>query len=94
MQRRLKKFERICIGHIDSEAFVLIVIKVIFYGVTNMEKSMKFYRYGLGFNTNQESNNPGVIFFNTTGTKFELYTIIGLTEDINESSPPQIGIGF
>ncbi|HEY5560422.1 MAG TPA: VOC family protein [Clostridiaceae bacterium] len=69
-------------------------ISIICLGVTNMEKSIKFYRDGLGFRTNEESNNPSVVFFNTTGTKFELYPIRGLAEDINESNPPQIGMGF
>lgn len=69
-------------------------ISIICLGVRNMEKSIKFYRDGLGFDTNEEGNNPAVIFFNTTGTKFELYPIIRLAEDINSSTPPQIGIGF
>ncbi len=69
-------------------------ISIICLGVRNMEKSIKFYRDGLGFDTNEESNNPAVIFFNTTGTKFELYPIIRLAEDINASIPPQIGTGF
>jgi catechol 2,3-dioxygenase-like lactoylglutathione lyase family enzyme len=69
-------------------------ISIICIGVRNMEKSIKFYRDGLGFQTKEESNNPGILFFNTTGTKFELYPIKGLAEDINEVNPPQIGIGF
>ena len=59
-----------------------------------MEKSIKFYRDGLGFCTDEKSNNPEVIFFSTTGTKFELYPITGLAEDISESNPPQIVKGF
>ena len=69
-------------------------ISIICLGVKDMEKSIKFYRDGLGFKTDEQSNNPPVIFFNTTGTKFELYPINELVKDINEISPPKISTGF
>ncbi|KAA6326926.1 hypothetical protein EZS27_024027 [termite gut metagenome] len=50
-------------------------INVICLGVRNMEKSIRFYRNGLGFQTNEKEDNPKVIFFNTSGTKFELYPL-------------------
>lgn len=69
-------------------------ISIICLGVRNMEKSIKFYRDGLGFQTDEESNNPAIVFFNTTGTKFELYPLDKLAEDINQENPPKVGSGF
>jgi len=59
-----------------------------------MEKSIRFYRDGLGFVTNEKDNNPKVIFFSTNGTKFELYPLELLAQDISEQNPPAIGNGF
>lgn len=59
-----------------------------------MEKSIQFYREGLGFQTNEKSNNPTIVFFNTTGTKFELYPIHKLVEDIDAANPPIVNNGF
>ena len=39
-------------------------------------------------------NNPGVCFFDTPGTKFELYPLDLLAKDIDENNPPQTGNGF
>jgi len=69
-------------------------ITCICLGVKNMEKSIKFYRDKLGFQTNEKRNNPDVIFFNTPGTKFELYPLDLLAKDISEDSPPEIANGF
>ncbi len=69
-------------------------INVICLGVKNMEQSIKFYRDGLGFMTDEESNSPDVIFFNTTGTKLELFPLELLAKDIDESNPPEITVGF
>ena len=59
-----------------------------------MESAVKFYRDNLGFETEEKSNNPDVIFFNTPGTKFELYPLELLAKDISEEDPPQIPSGF
>lgn len=48
-------------------------ITCICLGVRSMEKSIKFYRDELGFDTEEKADNPKVVFFNTQGTKFELY---------------------
>jgi catechol 2,3-dioxygenase-like lactoylglutathione lyase family enzyme len=66
-------------------------INVIALGVRNMEKSIRFYRDRLGFQTNEKGDNPKVVFFNTSGTKFELYPLELLTQDISETNPPKIG---
>lgn len=69
-------------------------INIICLGVKNMTESIHFYRDGLGFETNIKEDNPDVIFFNTNGTKFELYPLDLLAEDIDEENPPKIATGF
>ena len=69
-------------------------ISIICLGVKDMAQSIRFYRDGLGFSTDEKEDNPKVVFFNTTGTKFELYPLSLLAEDINEKNPPQIAMGF
>lgn len=69
-------------------------INIICLGVRDMKKSINFYRDGLGFQTYETSDSPAVIFFNTTGTKFELYPLELLAEDINPNNPPQLNSGF
>lgn len=69
-------------------------ITCICLGGRDMEKSIKFYRDELGFETDEKSNNPEVIFFNTPGTKFELYPLELLAKDISEYNTPQICNGF
>jgi uncharacterized glyoxalase superfamily protein PhnB len=69
-------------------------ISIICLGVKDMAQSIRFYRDGLGFSTDVTEDEPKVIFFNTTGTKFELYPLELLAEDINEMNPPQIASGF
>ncbi|WRS28481.1 VOC family protein [Oscillospiraceae bacterium MB08-C2-2] len=59
-----------------------------------MEKSVQFYRDMLGFQTDEKSNSPQVVFFHTPGTKLELYPLELLAEDISKESPPHIAGGF
>jgi uncharacterized glyoxalase superfamily protein PhnB len=59
-----------------------------------METALRFYRDGLGFQTDEKENNPKVVFFNTAGTKFELYPLELLAQDVSETSPPEITAGF
>ena len=58
-------------------------ISIICLGVKDMAQSIRFYRDGLGFATDEKEDSPKVVFFNTTGTKFELYPLKLLAEDIN-----------
>ena len=69
-------------------------MNIICLGVRDMETSIKFYRDGLGFKTEEKSNNPDIVFFSTSGTKLELYPLSLLAKDINENRPPQITNGF
>ena len=69
-------------------------INIICLGVKDMAASIRFYRDGLGFQTKEEGKNPAVLFFDTPGTKFELYPLQKLAEDINAENPPAPGSGF
>ena len=70
-------------------------ITIICLGVRDMERSIRFYKDGLGFQTNETSYSPPVIFFNTSvGLKLELYPLDLLAKDINYDNPPAIGSGF
>jgi catechol 2,3-dioxygenase-like lactoylglutathione lyase family enzyme len=70
-------------------------INVICLGVRDMEKSIRFYKDGLGFQTKETNYSPPVIFFSASGgTKLELYPLNLLAEDIGKEAPPAIGRGF
>ncbi|NLD47554.1 MAG: VOC family protein [Clostridiaceae bacterium] len=69
-------------------------ITCICLGVRDMKRSVQFYRDGLGFQTEEIEDSPRVIFFNTPGTKFELYPLSLLTEDISSDNPLPLGTGF
>jgi len=69
-------------------------ITCICLGVRSMEESIKFYRDKLGFQTDEKGYNPDVVFFNTPGTKFELFPLALLAKDISEENPPKIANGF
>jgi len=59
-----------------------------------MSQSIHFYRDQLGFKTDEKRDNPPVIFFDTPGTKFELFPIDQLVLDISHDNPPLIKSGF
>lgn len=68
-------------------------VNLICLGVRNMERSVKSYRDGLGFQTDEKRDNPEIVFFNSSGTKLELFPLEELAKDINEVNPPN-GHGF
>jgi hypothetical protein len=68
-------------------------INTICLGVSSMERSIRFYKDGLGFATFETSYEPAVIFFYNGGSKLELYPLDLLALDINENEPPA-GKGF
>lgn len=69
-------------------------ITCICLGVRDMERSIRFYRDGLGYQTDCTEDNAEVVFFDTPGTKFELFPLELLAKDINQGNPPAIGSGF
>lgn len=69
-------------------------ITCICLGVRSMERAIRFYRDRLGFQTDCQDSNPQVCFFQTPGTKFELYPLDLLAQDISEEHPPLPAKGF
>ncbi len=69
-------------------------INIICLGVKDMKRSLSFYRDLLGFKTDVMDDNADVVFFDTPGTKFELYPLALLAQDISSDMPPQIANGF
>ena len=69
-------------------------ITCICLGVRDMAKSLRFYRDGLGYKTDCQEDNPAVCFFDTPGTKFDLYPLAQLAQDVNPHNPPAISPGF
>jgi catechol 2,3-dioxygenase-like lactoylglutathione lyase family enzyme len=68
-------------------------VHVITLGVEDINKSLRFYRDGLGFPTTVEEKNPPIVFFQSLGVTLALCPKEGLAEDIDKEDPPQ-GEGF
>jgi catechol 2,3-dioxygenase-like lactoylglutathione lyase family enzyme len=56
-------------------------ISLVTLGVTDLQKSLAFYRDGLGFRTTWDVTR-GVIFFQTAGTRLALYPYDQMTGDV------------
>jgi len=68
-------------------------ISLVTLGVDDLERSVAFYRDGLGFPTSYESGGPPVAFFDLGGAKLGLYGRASLAEDIDPVLPAERG-GF
>jgi len=68
-------------------------VHVITLGVDDLNKSLQFYRDGLGFSTSAEENDPPIVFFQSQGVTLALCPRGSLAEDIDKRSPPE-GEGF
>lgn len=66
-------------------------ISLITLGVSNLERSIKFYRDGLGFKSSNYKEGDSVVMFKMEGTWLSLYPKEKLAEDITVSSK---GSGF
>lgn len=60
-------------------------ISVITLGVTDLPRAIRFYRDGLGFPT-KAKDDAEIAFFHTTGTRFGLYPVDKLAEDISPAT--------
>jgi uncharacterized glyoxalase superfamily protein PhnB len=58
-----------------------------------MDRALRFYRDGLGFETSIEGENPAIVFFQSEGTTLALCPRDGMAKDIDQDNPPQ-GEGF
>jgi len=66
-------------------------ITLVTLGVKDMEKSKEFYK-GLGFEI--KADDPGMVDFQTKGTKFSIIPMENLAKDVNEENPPEMTNGF
>jgi predicted lactoylglutathione lyase len=66
-------------------------INMITLGVSDLERSYKFYHEGLGLPT---SKNPGsgIIFFQTSGVCLALYPLDKLAEDVSPTQSSERGL--
>jgi uncharacterized protein len=62
-------------------------ISIITLGVTDFVRSLRFYRDGLGWPTSATETSP-IAFFHTTGTRFAIYPLEKLAEDVSATLPP------
>src|ERR1043165_433656 len=62
-------------------------ISLITLGVTDLPRSIRFYRDGLGFATKAKESDS-VAFFSTAGTRLALYPLDKLAEDIGPEIRP------
>jgi catechol 2,3-dioxygenase-like lactoylglutathione lyase family enzyme len=59
-------------------------ISIITLGVEDLERSLAFYRDGLGFPTTRKAEG-GIVFFQTSGTCLALYPYEELARDVSEA---------
>jgi catechol 2,3-dioxygenase-like lactoylglutathione lyase family enzyme len=59
-------------------------ISLITLGVSDLERSLRFYRDGLGLPTTWNVDK-GVIFFQTSGTTLALYSYESLAKDVSDA---------
>jgi uncharacterized protein len=62
-------------------------ISIVTLGVGDLERSLRFYRDGLGLPTTWTTDR-GIIFFQTTGTCLALYPYAELAKDIADRPTP------
>lgn len=65
-------------------------ISIITLGVTDLDRSYKFYSEGLGFPTTRKPES-GIVFFQTNGVCLALYPLDKLAADISPSYPSEKG---
>ena len=58
-------------------------VSIITLGVRDLEKSLKFYRDGLGFPTNRKEGED-IVFFQTSGVCIGLYPLESLGDDVGD----------
>lgn len=67
-------------------------ISIITLGVADVDRSIRFYRDGLGFPTTAKFGDP-IAFFLTGGTRLAVYPLERLAEDIGPAVHPAKGFG-
>lgn len=67
-------------------------ITLVTLGVADLDRSVAFYRDGLGFPTAYKAGDP-IAFFDLLGTKFAVFPLAELAQDISPDTIPGSG-GF
>lgn len=67
-------------------------ITLITLGVADVNRSIRFYRDGLGFTTSAKEGDP-IAFFATAGARLAVYPLDKLAEDIGPGVHPVKGFG-
>jgi catechol 2,3-dioxygenase-like lactoylglutathione lyase family enzyme len=67
-------------------------IGIVTLGVSDFEKSLRFYRDGLGFPTHKYKKGDDIAFFKLEGSWLAIYPVGKLAEDVGISS--SLGRGF
>lgn len=57
-------------------------INLICLGVSDISKSLQFYK-SIGFECSEKNENPPIVFFNNSGSKLELFPLNELVKDIS-----------
>jgi catechol 2,3-dioxygenase-like lactoylglutathione lyase family enzyme len=65
-------------------------ISIVTLGVSDLEKSYRFYHEGMGFPTTRNPES-GIIFFQTGGVFLALYPLDKLAEDVSPNQPSDRG---
>ncbi len=68
-------------------------VHIVTLGVEDINRSLEFYRDGLGFATTVNESDPSIVFFRSDGVTLALCPKIPLAEDIDANAPSQ-GEGF
>jgi catechol 2,3-dioxygenase-like lactoylglutathione lyase family enzyme len=68
-------------------------VHIVTLGVKDINRSLEFYRDGLGFSTTVDESDPPIVFFQSDGVTLALCPKGPLADDIDENDPPQ-GQGF
>jgi catechol 2,3-dioxygenase-like lactoylglutathione lyase family enzyme len=69
-----------------KENFMKPKIGIITLGVSDLKRSLTFYRDGLGFPTHEYKEDAGIVFFKLEGTWLALYPRDELVKDIGEDA--------
>jgi catechol 2,3-dioxygenase-like lactoylglutathione lyase family enzyme len=69
-------------------------INIITLGVKDVQKSLLFYRDGLGFITPSTEEQPAIVFFNNGGSKLALYPYDELLKDTGLPAAARASEGF
>ena len=61
-------------------------LSIVTLGVSDLERSFRFYHDGLGFPTSRDPSQ-GIVFFQTNGVCLALYPLDKLAEDVSPDLP-------